>query len=58
MKEAGILPSFAGIVVSDRYQGYYSETWQGFAGHQACAAHYPDTAVMPIRRRPPRWWRG
>jgi transposase len=39
MKEAGILPSFAGIVVSDRYKGYYSETWQGFAGHQACAAH-------------------
>ena len=39
MKEAGILPSFAGIVVSDRYQGYYSKTWQGFAGHQACAAH-------------------
>jgi len=55
MKEAGVLPSFAGIVVSDRYQGYYSETWQGFAGHQACAAHlirdfqdcaetYPDAA--------------
>jgi transposase len=55
MREAGILPSFAGIVVSDRYQGYYSETWQGFAGHQACAAHlvrdfadcaetYPDAA--------------
>jgi hypothetical protein len=39
MREAGILPSFAGIVVSDRYRGYYSETWQGFAGHQACAAH-------------------
>ena len=39
MNEAGILPSFAGIVVSDRYQGYYSETWQNFAGHQACAAH-------------------
>jgi hypothetical protein len=39
MKEAGILPSFAGIVVSDRYQGYYSETWKTFAGHQACAAH-------------------
>ena len=30
---------FAGIVVSDRYQGYYSETWENFAGHQACAAH-------------------
>ena len=39
MREAGILPSFAGIVVSDRYAGYYSETWQHFAGHQACAAH-------------------
>jgi hypothetical protein len=39
MKEAGILPFFSGIVVSDRYQGYYSETWQNFAGHQACAAH-------------------
>ena len=55
MKEAGILPSFAGIVVSDRYAGYYSETWVNFAGHQACAAHlirdfqdcaetYPDAA--------------
>ncbi len=39
MKEAGIVPSFAGIVVSDRYAGYYSETWANFAGHQACAAH-------------------
>jgi len=39
MREAGILPSFAGIVVSDRYQGYYSDSWQHFAGHQACAAH-------------------
>jgi transposase len=39
MKEAGILPSFAGIAVSDRYQNYYSGTWEGLAGHQACAAH-------------------
>jgi Transposase IS66 family len=39
MKEAGIPPSFAGIVVSDRYTGHYSETWQNFAGHQGCAAH-------------------
>jgi transposase len=39
MKEAGILPSFAGIVVSDRYAGYYSETWANFAGRQACASH-------------------
>lgn len=39
MKEAGILPFFSGIVVSDRYQGYYSDRWKTFAGHQACAAH-------------------
>jgi transposase len=39
MKEAGVLPFFAGIVVSDRYAGYFSETWETFAGHQACAAH-------------------
>ena len=39
MKDAGILPYFAGIVVSDRYQSYFSETWKTFAGHQACAAH-------------------
>jgi transposase len=55
MKEAGILPSFAGIAVTDRYKGYYSQTWENFAGHQACAAHlirdfadcsetYPDAA--------------
>jgi transposase len=39
MREAGILPFFAGIVVSDRYQGYYSDSWKTFAGHQACTAH-------------------
>jgi transposase len=38
MKEAGILPSFAGIAVTDRYKGYYSQAWQHLAGHQACAA--------------------
>jgi Transposase IS66 family/Transposase IS116/IS110/IS902 family len=55
MREAGILPSFAGIAVTDRYKGYYSQTWKNFAGRQACAAHltrdfadcpetYPDAA--------------
>ena len=39
MKKGGILEFFAGIVVSDRYRGYWSETWTAFAGHQACAAH-------------------
>jgi hypothetical protein len=39
MKEAGILPSFARIAVTDRYRGYFSETWTCMAGHQACTAH-------------------
>ena len=39
MKDAGILPFFTGIAVSDRCQGYLSGTWENLAGHQACAAH-------------------
>ena len=39
MKEAGILPFFTGIAVSDRYKGYWSETWENLTGRQACAAH-------------------
>ena len=39
MKEAGILPFFTGIAVSDRYKGYWSETGENLAGRQACAAH-------------------
>jgi transposase len=59
MKEAGILPGFAGVAVSDRYQNYFSATWQNLAGNQACLAHilrdfedcaetYPD-AVWPVQ---------
>ena len=52
MEDAGILPGFAGIVVSDRYQNYFHPRWEHIAGNQACAAHYADTVVMPI---PGRW---
>ncbi len=34
-----ILPAFAGIVVSDRYQNYFHDGWQHLAGHQPCLAH-------------------
>jgi transposase len=47
-REFGILPAFAGVVVSDRYQNYFHHGWQHITGHQACLAHYPDTVVMPI----------
>lgn len=39
MKEAGILPGFAGVAVSDRYQNYFSATWANLAANQACVAH-------------------
>jgi hypothetical protein len=39
MEDAGILPGFAGIVVSDRYQDYFSARWKHVAGNQACLAH-------------------
>jgi hypothetical protein len=48
MEDAGILPDFAGIVVSDRYQNYFHPRWEHIAGNQACAAHllrdYQDCA--------------
>jgi transposase len=47
-RDFGILPGFAGVVVSDRYQNYFHPGWQHVAGHQACLAHYPETVVMPI----------
>jgi hypothetical protein len=48
MADAGILPEFAGIVVSDRYQNYFHPRWKHIAGNQACLAHilrdYQDCA--------------
>jgi hypothetical protein len=40
------------VVVHDRYQNYDAAEFGGLI-HQLCCQHYPDTAVMPIRRRPP-----
>ena len=37
--EAGILGSFAGIAVHDRYSNYFNPRWANLAGHQACTAH-------------------
>ena len=36
MEDAGILPGFAGVAVSDRYQNYFSARWEHVAGNQAC----------------------
>jgi len=47
-RDFGILPDFAGIVVSDRYACYFHDGWEHLAGHQACLAHilrdYQDAA--------------
>jgi len=48
MQDAGILPDFAGIVVSDRYQNYFNPRWEHVAGNQVCLSHllrdYEDCA--------------
>jgi transposase len=48
MAGAGILPGFAGILVSDRYQNYFNPRWEHIAGNQACLSHllrdYEDCA--------------
>jgi len=48
MADAGILPGFSGIVVSDRYQNYFHPRWVNIAGNQACLSHllrdYQDCA--------------
>src|SRR5689334_12516895 len=48
MQDAGILPDFAGIVVSDRYQNYFNPRWEHITGNQACLSHilrdYQDCA--------------
>jgi transposase len=48
MADGGILPGFAGIVVSDRYQNYFHPRWEHIAGNQACLSHllrdYQDCA--------------
>ena len=57
MEDAGILPGFAGIVVSDRYQNYFHPRWEHIAGNQACAAHilrdYQDCAEATRTRSGP-----
>ena len=47
-RDFGILPGFAGVVVSDRYVNYFHPGWEYVAGHQACLSHllrdYQDAA--------------
>ena len=48
-RDFGILPDFAGVVVSDRYVSYWHAGWENVAGHQACLAH-----LLRDYRTPPR----
>src|SRR6266567_4519107 len=38
-RDFGILPAFAGVVVSDRYVNYFHHGWEHIAGNQACCSH-------------------
>ena len=59
MADAGILPGFAGIVVSDRYQNYFHPRWEPLPGtrrvsshllrdYEDCAETYPG-AAWPVQ---------
>ncbi len=39
MRKFGILPQFAGVAVTDRYQNYWHPSRENLAGNQACCAH-------------------
>jgi hypothetical protein len=47
-KKFGILTTFAGTTVTDRYVNYWHAGWKNIAGHQACLSHlirdYTDAA--------------
>ena len=52
MQDAGILPGFAGIVVSDRYQNYFHPRWEHIAGNQAaCLTYCGTTRTAPRATR-------
>jgi hypothetical protein len=54
MEDAGILPGFAGIVVSDRYQNYFSSRWKHVAGtRRACLTCSGTTRTAPRATRAP-----
>jgi transposase len=44
-----VLPGYTGIIVRDGYHAGYGHLTDAL--HAWCAAHYHDTAVMPIRGR-------
>jgi transposase len=54
--EAGILPSFAGIAVHDRYGNYFHRRWEHLAGHQACTAHLSRDFADAAETYPDAHW--
>ncbi len=55
-RDFGILPGFAGIVVSDRYANYFHQGWEHLAGHQACCAHLLRDLEDAAQRWPGAIW--
>ena len=53
-RDFGILPGFAGVVVSDRYVNYFHPGWEYVAGHQACLSHLLRDYRTPPRATPAR----
>jgi transposase len=56
--EAGILPSFAGVAVHDRYANYFHHRWTNLAGHQACNSHLLRDFADAAETYPHAHWPG
>jgi hypothetical protein len=54
-RDSGILPAFAGVVVSGRYVNYFHPQWANIAGSQACLARLrcspSGSAAVHLRSR-------
>jgi hypothetical protein len=52
-RDFGVLPAFAGVVVSDWYVNYFHEGWEHIAGNRrAWPVQYATTRTRPSATRP------
>jgi hypothetical protein len=47
-RDFGILPAFAGVVVSGRYVSYFHDGWEHIAGNQACCSHRAERGPLHV----------
>ncbi len=55
-RDFGILPDFAGVIVSDRYANYWNSRWEHITGHQACLSHILRDLEDAAETYPGAYW--